>query len=655
MAVDVNSIKVNSLTPEQVTHVKTMGPKQHAQQAMRDGDYSRAATHWQAAIKLTPKDPTLHSKLGDAFAALERVNEAEFSYERAVKLAPKDGHSYLALGELALRRPFATRRRDALKLLRHATDMQPKSPTAWLLLGAAMNEEAHESGFNQALLDEAAKALRKAARLGPADPTVHWQLGDVLSARGERRLAVRSLATAVRLQPDHVEAYSSLARILSYEALSPVARRLAAWAFRRALAAKPQHLETWHNLGEYLHAQGEPANAAKAFSRATKIAPSSGASHLSLGESLQRLCRLEEAQTHYTRAAALMPRSARAQIHALLGRTDMPSNSSSTAVEEEQGEGAASAVEVSTTGRVHSSRQRPLPPAHALRVEPDYSTIASNSSWSGRAVDILSEHGVAVVQGAVPKSTCDALLKQIEEWPATAEGTSGTTRQPHRRRHQALPMRHNASGAAVHALMETLGDTLRQALGSADQSGVRVVECGFLTSEPGAQAQAFHADTAPARLHACEARTLKVQLALVDVTADMGPLEVVPGSHEDDFSFSSKKEGLAEEVVAALGQDESSSSSGVDASAVEKKEEEPILALPILVRAGDATIYWSSLHHRGGANTANSKRPTFHIAAIGEGGAPTGMPYTVLVDDLLAIYGEGASSEWVSPYVHVTR
>ena len=40
MAVDVNSIKVNSLTPEQVTHVKTMGPKQHAQQAMRDGDYS---------------------------------------------------------------------------------------------------------------------------------------------------------------------------------------------------------------------------------------------------------------------------------------------------------------------------------------------------------------------------------------------------------------------------------------------------------------------------------------------------------------------------------------------------------------------------------------------------------------------------------------
>ena len=148
---------------------------------------------------------------------------------------------------------------------------------------------------------------------------------------------------------------------------------------------------------------------------------------------------------------------------------------------------------MSTTGRVHSSRQRPLPPAHALRVEPDYSTIASNSSWSGRAVDILAEHGVAVVQGAVPKSTCDALLKQIEEWPATAEGTSGTTRQPHRRRHQALPMRHNASGAAVHALMETLGDTLRQALGSADQSGVRVVECGFLTSEPGAQAQAFHA------------------------------------------------------------------------------------------------------------------------------------------------------------------
>ena len=38
----------------------------------------------------------------------------------------------------------------------------------------------------------------------------------------------------MRLQPTNVEAYSSLARVVSYEALSPLARRLAAWAFAAA-------------------------------------------------------------------------------------------------------------------------------------------------------------------------------------------------------------------------------------------------------------------------------------------------------------------------------------------------------------------------------------------------------------------------------------
>ena len=93
----------------------------------------------------------------------------------------------------------------------------------------------------------------------------------------------------------------------------------------------------------------------------------------------------------------------------------------------------------------------------------------------------------------------------------------------------------------------------------------------------------------------------------------MGPLEVVPGSHEE--------------------QRPPGAGGPADASA-------SVVALPILVGPGDVTLYWSSLQHRGGANTGSTPRPTFHIAAIGDGGAPTGMPYTVLVDDLLATYGE---------------
>ena len=566
---------------------------------MGAGAYSDAADAWTAALRSVPSDANLHSGLADALGALGQAGRAEASYLRAIELQARHGHAYVGLGELAMQRP-QRRRGEAINWLQHGVALQPSSASAWLLLGAAQNEEAQDyADGSAALLDKAVVSLRTAARFGPRDPTVHWQLGDVLTARGERQLGVLSLATAVRLQPGHVEAYSSLARILSYEALSPLARRLAAWAFRRALRAAPQHLETWHNLGEYLHAQGEPAGAVVAFSRATRIAPTSGASFLTLGESLQRLCKLDEAFEAYTRASALMPRSARATVHALLSRTSSASASASTAIEGASGAEAEAA---------EPPPKRPLPLASELRVE-----MADGDSWRTEAVRVLNLHGVVVVAGVLPRAETDALHAQIDVWPVNAEGTSASTRQPHRRRHQALPMFRNASGVAVRSLRDRLDDVLARALGTL---AVRYVECGYLTSEPGAQAQALHADTAPAKMRACEAATLKVQLALVQVTGDMGPLEVVPGSHLRH-----------------------SSSEGNNSVAAEA--DEPVLALPILVRPGDVTIYWSSLKHRGGANAdaAGSVRPTFHMAAIGEGGAPTGMPYTVLVDDLVAMYG----------------
>ena len=122
-------------------------------------------------------------------------------------------------------------------------------------------------------------------------------------------------------------------------------------------------------------------------------------------------------------------------------------------------------------------------------------------------------------------------------------------------------------------------------------------------------AQAFHADTSPAALGGCEARTYKVQLALVEVTAEMGPFAALPGSHRAEGG-----EG-------------------------EGDEEEVRVAVPFLVRPGDVTVYSSQLVHRGGANTGVRSRPTFHIAVMGDGAAPTGIPYTVLADDLVALYG----------------
>ena len=56
------------------------------------------------------------------------------------------------------------------------------------------------------LIDAAVQSLLAAARHGPHDATVYWQLGDAFAARGERQRAVQNFATAMRLQPTSVEA-----------------------------------------------------------------------------------------------------------------------------------------------------------------------------------------------------------------------------------------------------------------------------------------------------------------------------------------------------------------------------------------------------------------------------------------------------------------
>ena len=600
-----------------------------AEQYMRAGDYGGAAASFLAASRAAPLIPDFPSALGDAYVSLGNYEDAESAYHRAIEISPRYGQAYFGLGEVTMRHTRARHPRGtAVRWFRDGVAILPNVPTAWLLLGAAQMEEAYEHPANrEALLEGAIASLRTALQLEPLDATTHWQLGEVLTARGERRLGVQSMAMAVRLRPDHVEALSSLARVLSYEALSPLAHRLAKWAFRRALAAAPAHLETWHNLGEYLYTESNSAGAAIAFRRATLISPSSGASHLTLGESLQRMCRTEEANAHYVHAARLLPRSARAQVHALLSasKTTQPHVEAEVAAYVDTSEEAAHVAAIAD-GTAPRRARPPLPPPSALRVEPRavFKETGSHLVWRRAAVDILQEHGVVVLTGLLPRGACAALLQQISAWPDEAEGTSATTRQPHRRRHQALPMFANASGTAATLIKERLGRVLELAFGTPN---VRLVECGYLSSEPGAQAQAMHADTAPARLRACESRAIKIQLALVDVSAAMGPLEVVPGSHEDHAT-------PTPQLQQAGGK---SSADGT----IAPTEEAPILAMPLLVGPGDVTLYWSSLMHRGGANTAERGRPTFHMAAIGDGGAPTGMPYTVLVDDLVTMYAHG--------------
>jgi ectoine hydroxylase-related dioxygenase (phytanoyl-CoA dioxygenase family) len=141
--------------------------------------------------------------------------------------------------------------------------------------------------------------------------------------------------------------------------------------------------------------------------------------------------------------------------------------------------------------------------------------------------------------------------------------------------------------------------------------GLRLVESGVIVSLPGAVAQRPHADTDGSGREAgapAEAPALKVQLAAHEVTATMGPIELVLGSHR----VAAADEGDVQGAAAGGGDG----------------EEPGLLQVPI--PRGAALLYDTRLRHRGGANRSKRRRPVFYVTLLGPSGHPPGgLPYTI--------------------------
>ena len=295
------------------------------------GRFEEAAGTLERAIDLSTTRADTHALLGDALVELDRHDvsgRARSSYERAVALAPRMSRVYIELGELAL---LDSPTSVSLRWLRLGATADERdvatSARAWFLLGTAQRESG-------GMVEEAVASLQKAERLEPGRADTHWQLGEALSTVGEPAAALRRFGRAISLAPDHVEAYSALARVAAYEVDSEAGRRAAMRAYRAALRVAPSRLETLHNLGEHWQADGQPARAAVAFRAALRAQPRSGLTHLNLGQAYQMQCRMAEARGHYERAACLLPRMARAQVRSRGNECDVGAVPMQVAVQE---------------------------------------------------------------------------------------------------------------------------------------------------------------------------------------------------------------------------------------------------------------------------------------------------------------------------------
>jgi len=321
------SVRANDALSQGVSHFKS-------------GKYAEAAAEFQTLVDLSPSYDYGHFMLGLSLLKMDRTLEARDSIVKAIELngdrfeyhnglarvyvAEKDyARAIAVLGTaepLATTDPhrfalFSTRGNcyaaldkwsDAVEDLERARALHPDQASVLLTLGQAY----YKLGY----FDNAVAVLREAVTVAPSDvATLQWlaeslvSLGAEAMSDGEKdSLYHEALQFAERFRsaaPDNFDADNLVGR----SALGASDFAKAEQAFRDVLARKPDHCYAMVNLGKTYIAQEHWNEAERILNEAARCAPRMWLVYESLGFTLQKQDRLEEAVLAYEKAYDIKP------------------------------------------------------------------------------------------------------------------------------------------------------------------------------------------------------------------------------------------------------------------------------------------------------------------------------------------------------------
>ena len=197
------------------------------------GRLDEAIAALQQAIRDSANDPVLYNDLGTLFLATEQVDLAIECFERALGLHPNFAKAQYNLGAGLEGRgqPEA-----AIVAHRRAIAADPSLANAYSRLGnllntrgaldeaqacfrqaAALTEDPADRALEEAKIllmegrsAEAEAALRQSLALNDRNSLAHAMLGNLLGETGRFDAAIKSLETAIELDPDRVGAWHNL-------------------------------------------------------------------------------------------------------------------------------------------------------------------------------------------------------------------------------------------------------------------------------------------------------------------------------------------------------------------------------------------------------------------------------------------------------------
>ena len=201
----------------------------------RQGEGEAAAEVLAGLARGHPDLPEVQAALGDQLRALDRLEEAEAAYDRAIGLyvegdgGQADGSLWFAHYRRALARQARGDWTGAEADLRRALDLRPGQPAVLNHLGYSLVDRGED-------LEEALGLIEEAVRLQPQNGAIVDSLGWALYRLGRFEAAARELERAATLEPTDAVVNDHLG-----DALWAVGRtREARFQWRRALSFEPE-------------------------------------------------------------------------------------------------------------------------------------------------------------------------------------------------------------------------------------------------------------------------------------------------------------------------------------------------------------------------------------------------------------------------------
>jgi tetratricopeptide (TPR) repeat protein len=272
----------------------------------REGEAQKAIDYFVAARELRGDYLPVFVGLGNIYLQLNRLDEAEANFRRALELNDKVAAAQYGLGQAALsKRNYA----EASRYLEKTLELSPESNRVHYALAMAYR------GLGK--MDQARSQLALSGTVGVRvfDPLVDG-LQDLIKGarlyliRGHTALqaarfadAAAQFRKAIAAQPDSVPAHFNLGAALSQT--GDLSGAIA--EFEETLKLDPNHPNAHYNLGLLLAQVSRDQEAIKHLQAAVSSEPTDNSARFLLAQELRRLKRVDEAEKEFARVVQSDP------------------------------------------------------------------------------------------------------------------------------------------------------------------------------------------------------------------------------------------------------------------------------------------------------------------------------------------------------------